>query len=885
MLIKKRKNNYSQQLSLLFIKSNLKKRISIILVLFALLITYPLLILEYDKIHPTYQKGKIVIINNIEIINNYIKSFSEKTEIIYLDIKDLDFKKLEFIKKLSNENYQGFDNLDQVSLMRKEWVPAILRHNNNEYNIDIRIKGQSYDHWGKHGSYKIKLKNNKTLFGMKRFAIQHPKTRGFMNEWYYHKFLEYNNLISLRYKFLKIIVNGDTFPIFALEENFDKRLLENNNKKDGLIFRINFNLNDPIQFQQTNKEIQSNEFLIAQSEIVKKNLKLFFDKKLLASDVFDIPSLSKFYAIKDLWGNRHAGQLKNMRFYYNQLTSLIEPIGYDQQSVYPTQLLGLFGNNISINNSNNNLDYFSFLLSDSYFYSEYIKSLDKISSKLFLENFFEQTNKEADKQIKILFKSYPYFQFKSKYKPLLWPYEDINHLSYRDSLWLPKDKNILYENQNYIKSFLNLDNYSLTIKDIKKISKNNLLIEFTSNEQFPIQLNKIKIDNKEIKNDNNYIIYKNINNKLTLDISEISEFSNSSEIAFDYSLLGLDNIQTLKLNFFQEKNYAENIKKMNIKDLPKFSFLKINNLSKTITINSGNHIINKPLIIPSNYNLKIEPGTKINISKTGKIISYGPINFLGNENNKIHINSDTSSQGIVILNAKDVSNINFVKFSNLSNIDYAGIINTGALTFYNSDLVIKNSVIENSNSEDAINIVHSKFLIDNLIVINSKSDAIDLDFSNGIIKNSLFKNNGNDGIDVSAGIVKIENVKIQTSADKAISIGEKSIVNINFANIDRAFIGLAVKDKSIVRIDEEKNNSLFKGLNIENSNYGIALYQKKSEYGPSEVHIGNTGDHYLDLKFENVKDQFIVEKNSYLRIGPLNVKDYKNDVYKTLYPI
>ena len=175
------------------------------------------------------------------------------------------------------------------------------------------------------------------------------------------------------------------------------------------------------------------------------------------------------------------------------------------------------------------------------------------------------------------------------------------------------------------------------------------------------------------------------------------------------------------------------------------------------------------------------------------------------EFDKIHINSDTSSQGIVILNAKDVSNINFVKYSNLSNIDYAGIINTGALTFYNSDLVIKNSVIENSNSEDAINIVHSKFLIDNLIVINSKSDAIDLDFSNGIIKNSLFKNNGNDGIDVSAGIVKIENVKIQTSADKAISIGEKSIVNINFANIDRAFIGLAVKDIDKAKMENKRS--------------------------------------------------------------------------------
>ena len=55
----------------------------------------------------------------------------------------------------------------------------------------IRLKGQLMDHWRDDGmwSTKTKLKDNKTLFGMDRFAIQHPRTRHFMNEWYFHKIL------------------------------------------------------------------------------------------------------------------------------------------------------------------------------------------------------------------------------------------------------------------------------------------------------------------------------------------------------------------------------------------------------------------------------------------------------------------------------------------------------------------------------------------------------------------------------------------------------------------------------------------------------------------------------------------------------------------------
>ena len=50
------------------------------------------------------------------------------------------------------------------------------------------MKGDWIDHLiGDKWSFRIKLKGDKTIQGMKKFSIHHPITRGFINEWVYQK--------------------------------------------------------------------------------------------------------------------------------------------------------------------------------------------------------------------------------------------------------------------------------------------------------------------------------------------------------------------------------------------------------------------------------------------------------------------------------------------------------------------------------------------------------------------------------------------------------------------------------------------------------------------------------------------------------------------------
>ena len=63
---------------------------------------------------------------------------------------------------------------------------------------------------------------------MKIFSIQHPRTRNYIYEWIFHQALKREGILSLRYKFINVTLNGQDLGVYALEEHFDKRLIEYN---------------------------------------------------------------------------------------------------------------------------------------------------------------------------------------------------------------------------------------------------------------------------------------------------------------------------------------------------------------------------------------------------------------------------------------------------------------------------------------------------------------------------------------------------------------------------------------------------------------------------------------------------------------------------------
>ena len=77
-------------------------------------------------------------------------------------------------------------------------------------------------------SYRVVIEDKETLLGLKKFSLQSPRRRSFLNEWLFHALLKYEGLPFLRYDLVELYINGKYKGIYALEEHFDKYLIDNN---------------------------------------------------------------------------------------------------------------------------------------------------------------------------------------------------------------------------------------------------------------------------------------------------------------------------------------------------------------------------------------------------------------------------------------------------------------------------------------------------------------------------------------------------------------------------------------------------------------------------------------------------------------------------------
>jgi hypothetical protein len=303
-----------------------------------------------------------------------------------------------------------------------DYVPAKITYNGETYKASIRLKGDWTDHLtGIKWSYRIKLKGNKTILGMRKFSIHHPKTRGYINEWLFHKINKDESLMGLRYHFaegfLKInLKNSDKvvlrdLGIYAIEESFDKRTIESNKRKEGVILRIsencfwrevkqswhignltgtNPNTKRRPRFFGSNHEyistfgyskIASNKTLKNQFILAKNLLELYRERQLLASEIFDTKKLALHTALNNLFGAYHGLETINIRLYYNPITSKLEPISYDGNSGGQIKrFFNYFGTNAQL---------------DIKYRKALILALETISKQDYIDDFLEKYNNET----------------------------------------------------------------------------------------------------------------------------------------------------------------------------------------------------------------------------------------------------------------------------------------------------------------------------------------------------------------------------------------------------------------------------------------------------------------------------------------------------------
>ena len=795
---------------------------------------------------------------NLTLLKNYVRGKMSTPKKMTIDIKHKDYQYLEF--KRAEALQRG-----QLITDNESYVPAWITVDGKRARAKIRLKGDVVDHLeGEKWSFRIKVKGDKAIWGMRRFSIQAPERSGWGHEWVMYEWFRKEGLISLRYDFIELIINGKRLGIFALEESFSKELIENNQRREGPILKWDesllfdddkttkgdwleetdlFQAADVLSFTTT--KMLANETLRDNFLRGRHMLTALRKGEARLGDVFEVERAAKSIAILRILNVLHGFRWKNCRFYVNPITRKLELIAYNAYAPHP--IVPIKRNSIPVYTAHRqNLmphgvqAWRDLFFSDPDFIKHYFAALDRLTSPGYLESFFKDIDDNLKKKESCIFKDEPsrsilvpvYFHNRDMMRSFLYPklplkayLEQSGGQSIRLTVANPTFLPVVLDG-----ILLKQSGQFLAVSSPVRLEGKNM--------GQPLDFREVEVPAVNIGK----TILGSVRNGDTMILDDI-------QIKYHIPGVKAHNLAPVDAYplFFSSQFMTRDESQTRLAELTKKGILSIDEERTHITVNPGKWMIEKNIVLPQGYKTTVSPGSELILNNGAALISYGPIELNGTVQMPVILKStDGTGQGLVVISARNQSRLSHVIFDNLTAIASNNWHLTGAVTFYESNVKIDHVKFINNHSEDQLNIIRSQFDIRNSSFMNSSGDALDVDFGEGMILKSRFEACGNDCIDFSGSKAEIRDTVIKGAGDKGVSIGEKSQVKITKSSISKAPLALACKDTSKALVEE---------VEIFDSKIGLAVYQKKPEFGGAQIYAKN-------MIMANVPNKYVGDSKS-----------------------
>lgn len=806
----------------------------------------------------------------------------QKIPQINIDIK---FKHLQKIRqKRAGGLAKGYLNTQP-----EDYVPASIRYRNRTIPVKLRLKGDLVDHFqGDKWSLRIHVKNGEQIFGLRRFSIQAPWTRGFHSEVLFFETLRHIGVLAPRYFFLDATINGDSIGIMALEEHFSKELLEHNRRREGVIIKFDESLfwknQGPVFYNFRNVPIKAfrksrvkrSEKLSSEYAVAVGLLRGFINKKLSASEAFDSRQMGRFLAAAELWGASHPLEFTNLRFYLNPITLKLEPIAFDGSiPSRDVQLPTLLGDTLIVRNHS----FAREVLEDAEIFDIYIETLRSLSDDMVNGSLLDKLKEIESEVLPILSQEFPLLT--------LLPWEDLVQ---RAKILRELNEPTFNSKRNALES--SVRSYSDILHAYLGNDENGFYLEVANAIPQPVEISSIEWLAKVGGERTSFISTSAMDFPLKLSATPINALPSAVKIYYSpydlekYSLRvsatisnGSVPYESEAVPYFSPLKSHPIPKSSLLNQLKQHPFLIHKPEGKELLVQPGRWDVRGSLIIPESYSLSVPGDTTLRFSREAGLISRGSLRFNGTENSPILLEGHNGGKdglwrGIAVLGSSEPSRWSFVNIRNTTGMRYATWELTGGTTFYKSEVQLEHCSFNGHQGEDALNIISSKFSLKNIKIEGTASDGLDIDFSEGSIEGGLFKSigrlGGGDGVDVSGSKVFINGTVLQDVSDKALSVGEQSKVVATNITMEEVGTGVASKDGSSLTISE----SSIKKARF----FGLIAYIKKPEYGPASIDARN-------MKFEEAGVRARVQKGSYLLLEGEQVKAEDMDVeqlYETI---
>ena len=754
-------------------------------------------------------------------------------------------------------------------------VPATITVDGRTMKAKVRLKGDIVDHlttnkW----SFRVELSGDNRVLGMRRFSIQHPFTRSFHFQQAYHDNLVYEGILAPRYQFVDVALNGEQMGVYGLEEFFGKELIESNGRRTGVLLGFDeqyfwehiaqrprydwaleilgasyLSAHAYINVFDQGRVSKSPE-LQAQATQAVSNFRQYQEGKLEPAEVFDLEKMATYLAIAELWQAHHGIREGNLRFYYNPISGLLEPVGFDgdptQRSFRNTQVFFREGREPFVNK----------LLNDPHVATMFMSEIDRFSSPEYLTEIRAEIGQTSADSLASLRAEFPSLE----------------------SVW-----GVVRDRQDVLRKMINPVIAGIAYGTVTTVDSetSTVALDAANPLAVPIEVagiqvisnpgttaevrESIAIDGIGSGNEAWVIPGRSaLTDPLVFERGDVSipasaaqMLAGGADIAIDVRVLGQETVRTSPVVIIPELAQTANWRPLgfSVEDvLSEHSFVSIESPG-VLSIGAGDWNVNSDLVIPEDQVLIINAGATLRFGEEIKLVSSAPVHLLGNEDSPVILEPiGTSWAGVFVQRAGDVSIWRHAVVRDTRGIYEPGRLVTGGITFNESPLTLRNVVFDGSQAEDELNVVLAGIDFEDVMFSGTVSDGFDGDAVIGRLDRVKFADIGGDGLDVSASDIVGSRLEFTRIADKAISIGEASKAEFVTVSVLEAGIGVASKDLSYVTIEDADFANI--------THFALASYQKKPEYGPSALQANN-------VRYDQGNGEFAVEGTSELIVEGL----------------
>lgn len=745
---------------------------------------------------------------------NYPASFAVEPEVLELKVDEADLEAIEGVVEKARE---------RGVIMRdgNDYVPGEMTAEGSTFKVKLRIKGKMADHVkGDKWSFRVVAKKDKGFKGMQRFSLQHPGTRNYLCDWFYHRLSRGEGIVALRYGFVKLIFNGEDLGVYAYEEHFGPELLAHNERMKGPIFRFDpglfwehrLNMIEKVRYNEAFAAYQAAALDAFGSGDLEKDsvqrgyfeeavgrMMAFRNGDLRASEVFDADRIARRHALLDLVGGHHSMDWSDVKFYYDPLIKRVEPIAYESFSAFPIR--DIAGAGRYTGSFKPSMDLHDAYFNDPEIFGAYVHHLERVSEPAFLDSVFAALGPALDSASALIYREFPYKEL---------------------------DREVYRRNQLIIRRMLDVPKglHAYASKDA-----DSLTLSIVPIEALPMELIGVEgPGGKLLEPAERTIIPCRLAGRMgspvtiRLPLDEAWRRTPPERIVVRFSVLGSRRVKTVEAFPYALIEGAE---------LPAFHApasyafaneraFRMDTAARVIHILPGAHTITQDVHIPEGYKVRGVAPLQLDLRQGARIVSRSPLELKGLEDAPITIgSSDTSGAGLILLSTAARSRFEQVHFNGSGD----GQNGVSAIIFQDAPVEMVDCRFTGTEARRILTAVRSAITLERCTFVGG-SDQLSVIFGEARVVGCSFTSGADDALVVKGGQLDMQDTRIEAGGSAAVldEFAKCSVVS-----------SMLTAGKHAVRVSEGASFVMQGGRLMSTKGSAFKVDDVHGRHGPSKV--------------------------------------------------